>query len=473
LALFFAGLCVIAIVAIVVLRRLAMSGSSRTLHGRAVVVRRVVVGAQMLVVAWFGFGVSALGWPAAVAEMTAPIAAVSPWILLPQVVVGTLPAYLALLAVMVGQYAVDRAVREQAVVYQLAENLPVRMPVGFGRYFVQKMRMQVLFVLAPVLIAMGVVDGLNVAWHALPWALPAGARELVVTGVAVVVTLLAAPHVLTRVLETVPFGGRAAVDGGEAGGGLVERLTEMTRRAAVGWPRLLLWRTDGMVANAAAMGVWPGRRYVLMSDLLLETMTDEQLQAVFAHELGHIAHRHVVWLMMFFLAMGLGSAAVFGGVEAGVWAWCRWMGWRPEEAEGVLRGLSVGWGAVSVVGMVLGFGWVSRRFELEADAFGARAVGHMGATESAADLPGGATLAPMGALRMASALNRIGVVNNLALDARNFTHGSLAWRIGHLQKLSASEEFAARFEKQTARVRWGIWGGLVMSVAGLCLLLLA
>jgi len=50
------------------------------------------------------------------------------------------------------------------------------------------------------------------------------------------------------------------------------------------------------MGNAAVMGFIPRFRYVLLSDLLLETMTDEQVEAIFAHELGHVMHRHLFWL---------------------------------------------------------------------------------------------------------------------------------------------------------------------------------
>ena len=52
------------------------------------------------------------------------------------------------------------------------------------------------------------------------------------------------------------------------------------------------------MGNAAVMGLFPQVRYILLSDLLLETMTDEQVEAVFAHEVGHIVHRHMAWYVV-------------------------------------------------------------------------------------------------------------------------------------------------------------------------------
>ena len=62
---------------------------------------------------------------------------------------------------------------------------------------------------------------------------------------------------------------------------------------------ILLWQTNNNMGNAAVMGVVPQVRYILLSDLLLQTMTDRQIEAVFAHEAGHVVHRHIAWYGVF------------------------------------------------------------------------------------------------------------------------------------------------------------------------------
>ena len=56
---------------------------------------------------------------------------------------------------------------------------------------------------------------------------------------------------------------------------------------------MLTWRTRHQIGNAAVMGFIPQVRYILLTDLLLETMSDEQIEAVFAHEMGHVLADHV------------------------------------------------------------------------------------------------------------------------------------------------------------------------------------
>jgi len=54
-------------------------------------------------------------------------------------------------------------------------------------------------------------------------------------------------------------------------------------------------------ANAAVAGLGAGRR-ILLADTLLENFTDDQIEAVFAHELGHVRLHHV-WKILTFTAV--------------------------------------------------------------------------------------------------------------------------------------------------------------------------
>ncbi len=68
-----------------------------------------------------------------------------------------------------------------------------------------------------------------------------------------------------------------------------------------------------MVVNAAILGWFPFARYFLMSDALLESISDRQIEAVFAHEVGHGVHRHVPWYLATMLAAFGLSAGLTGG----------------------------------------------------------------------------------------------------------------------------------------------------------------
>ena len=131
-----------------------------------------------------------------------------------------------------------------------------------------------------------------------------------------------------------------------------EVLEAVARRAGFRCRELRVWRTGGLMANAAIVGVLPAGRRVLFTDALLASLGPRQLAAVYAHEIGHAKRGHV-WL---FLAWTL---VVFGGLEAAL-----------AELE-VSQGLEVALlaGGVGLALWLLAFGWLSRRVELDADLY--------------------------------------------------------------------------------------------------------
>lgn len=76
--------------------------------------------------------------------------------------------------------------------------------------------------------------------------------------------------------------------------------------------RIMLWPLfEGQVITAGIMGILPPLRYLLLTPALLETMRPDELQAVLAHEIGHVARRHLLlYLLLFFgLSVLIGAVA--------------------------------------------------------------------------------------------------------------------------------------------------------------------
>jgi len=75
---------------------------------------------------------------------------------------------------------------------------------------------------------------------------------------------------------------------------------------------ILLWPLfEGQVLTAGVMGMIPGFRYVLITPALLETMNWKELEAVLAHEIGHVKKKHLLLYVLIFMGFGiLFSAAV-------------------------------------------------------------------------------------------------------------------------------------------------------------------
>lgn len=63
--------------------------------------------------------------------------------------------------------------------------------------------------------------------------------------------------------------------------------------------RVYLWPLfEGRVLTAGVMGIIPGLRYVLITPALLETLTLDEVEAVMAHEIGHIKKKHMLLYLL-------------------------------------------------------------------------------------------------------------------------------------------------------------------------------
>ncbi|MDO4629527.1 MAG: M48 family metallopeptidase [Planctomycetia bacterium] len=151
-------------------------------------------------------------------------------------------------------------------------------------------------------------------------------------------------------------------------------------------------------ANAMLAGLGRSRR-VLLGDTLLQNFTEDEIIAVFAHEVGHQVRRHILKLM---LCMFLGSFAVFWLTDFGLRLWVG------MDAGGMDAGVIDSLGrldfldflgysalpvwvapffvfALSVISQILEpfQNALSRKFEREADAYAVENCGNPSAMRSA------------------------------------------------------------------------------------------
>jgi len=150
-------------------------------------------------------------------------------------------------------------------------------------------------------------------------------------------------------------------------GELEHHLMEIANRVGVPLKAIYVMRTGAnSIPNASIAGLFGRMRFVFVSEGLLKCPLDE-LEAIFAHELGHARLHHPT----LFLIYGLGFLGTVVWLVARLWD----IGPAFEKATGVSAAL---WGAVAALGLVAaflsGFGWISRRFEQTADAYAANLV---------------------------------------------------------------------------------------------------
>lgn len=296
-------------------------------------------------------------------------------------------------------------------------------PPSLGQYVVWHARQQLGLVLAPLLMMLAVQDA---ARRLAPdWLEGQRAWLLFLAPLALLLALF--PLVLQALWKTTPL----------PAGALRRRLERLGRRTGFRPREILVWHTGGRVVNAAVTGIVPGLKYVLLSDGLLTSLSDDQIEAVYAHEIGHVRNRHLLVRTLAMLAP-LGGwlifLQVFPDAESAAESW---LASRGVAATTAIRLLALT-GVAAYVGWA--FGWLTRRLEHQADRF---AAGALDAEDAGA---------PAGEDRVAGALERLGRVNGIDRTQGGWQHPSIARRVAFLRWAATVPILADKFERRLAWV---------------------
>ena len=211
--------------------------------------------------------------------------------------------------------------------------------------------------------------------------------------------------------------------------GMIDRLC-----ALADMPKPRVGVSDMGVANAFATGRSPDRAVVCVTTGILQTLEAEELEAVLAHELSHVAHRDV-------LVMTVASSA---GIAAGLlmrFAQIGGMGRSRNSSAlpAVLVALLVSLVVYAVSFLLLRL--LSRYRELSADRAGAYLTMKPAALASALQKIGGESAAtPQRDLRSANAASALCIVPALrggGLSGLMATHPPLQQRLEQLARIQA------------------------------------
>ena len=144
---------------------------------------------------------------------------------------------------------------------------------------------------------------------------------------------------------------------------------------------ILIWPLfEGQVITAGIMGILPRLRYLLVTPALLNTMNKDELEAVLAHEIGHVKKKHLILYLLLFLGFSIFASAAATPLPFLYLSseWFYYLSGRlnlsPENALAVMSALPI------LLLMVLYFrylfGFFIRNFERQADLHVFTAQGH-------------------------------------------------------------------------------------------------
>lgn len=319
-------------------------------------------------------------------------------------------------------YPIDHRLREAAMMGKIDAGLAVPALYSKGQYILSNLRHQVAIILVPLLLLRAWGEGLDrlpeitlLGMTANPLLALAGAGGV----------LLFSPLLLRYLWDTVPL----------PAGELRNSLTDLCLRHKIRVRQLLLWRTYGSMINAAVMGVISPLRYILLTDALLENVPARQVEAVMAHEIGHVRRRHLFWLIAtaaaLLVALEIASRGLLilmaqGPVLPGTFAWFQHL---LQDPDNLTRTSMV----IAMIGWFFAFGWASRRFERQADTF---AVQHLAQRYGMSIDPShGLVVDPHSAITMIQALQQIADLNHIPTARHSWRHGSIQWRQDYLESI--------------------------------------
>ncbi len=209
-------------------------------------------------------------------------------------------------------------------------------------------------------------------------------------------------------------------------GPLRDELSAFSKKLGFGCRGILVWETQGDLINAAIIGLIGPLRYVLLTDGLIRHLEMDEIRAVFAHEVGHAKKRHIFYYFIFsisfiFLFLSLEEHFMPGG-SASPWHLSLYL---------------LFWMMIFVLYWGLLLGYISRRFECQADLYGAGAVEDHTV--------------------FVNALEKISALTGNVRTKRSWRHFSVAHRVAFLKDYFQDGSTRRRFKAGLIWMMTGFW----------------
>lgn len=292
-----------------------------------------------------------------------------------------------------------------------------------------QMCMDQLLVLIPALLVMGVIE---LAYNETIATLGQLSVQCLLLG-GVVLVFLCTPLLMRVFLGLKPM----------KPGHLRDRLEDICRRYRIRIRGILLWPTGGAMLNAAVIGLTGRLRYIIFTETLIDTLPEDYVEAVMAHEAGHVRHAHIPWMFASIVATVLLIEACIMLLPVHL-----------IEHAWIQLGLMM-------ISIWLIFGWVSRRFERQADSF---AAVHMSGPS------GDGVVTLEGVTTVMNTLDSIASLNGVPANRYSWRHGSTSWRCGHLEQLTDCPSSGLPVDRCVLMIKMGT---LLIGLASALVLLLA
>ncbi len=189
---------------------------------------------------------------------------------------------------------------------------------------------------------------------------------------------------------------------------------------------------EGKVITAGVMGIIPGLRYVMITPALLEHLSLDELDAVMAHEIGHIKKKHMLLYLMIIAGFSILAGFILEPFTFFLLSrdfFYTLLGFSGLTAENMLTVIMA---VIILVLMVLYFrflfGYFIRNFERQADLHVFKAIGSSHS--------------------IISAFEKIAVLSGNTRDLPSWHHFGIGQRVDYLEKCEADSSWIRRHNQK-------------------------
>jgi len=283
----------------------------------------------------------------------------------------------------------------------------------------------------PVVLPWLLISGVSDILQALPFELP---RKLLATSVGQILFFL---FFLLAVAITGPAMIQKFWRCKPLEPGLVrQRIENLGRRAGFTFANILYWPVlGGRMITAGVMGLIRPFRYLLVTEALLEFLSPEEVDAVVAHEIGHVRKKHLQFYLFFFIGYMLISYTLFDVILIAI-LYIPQLFPLMEQVQGrQTTATSAFFSLGAILSFIIYFryifGYFMRNFERQADAFVF--------TLFSSSLP------------LVTTLEKIAMTSGQPANKPNWHHYSILERILFLRKCESDRSWISRHDRKIRR----------------------